>query len=84
MNLLGMDWPLRKYWKIEKNRRRTRRLRRMARTLHRGSNNEIVNSGNLPANNRNRTRLARLHLGNRNSMGSIAPNNWGSTPKSNE
>ena len=83
MNILGMDRPLRNYWKNEKNRRRTRRLRKMARTLHRKNNNGIVNSGNLPANNRNRTRLARLNLGKRNGN-SIAPNNWGSTPKSNE
>ena len=81
MNLLGMDRPLRNYWKNEQNRRRTRRLRKMAKTLHHPKNNGIVNSGNLPANNRTRTRPASLHFGNRNSM---RRNNWGNTPKSNE
>ena len=81
MNLLGMDHhrPLRNYWINEQKRRRTRRVRKMARTLRR-NNNGSVNSGNWPANNRNRTRLARLNLGKRNGN-SIAPNNWGSTPK---
>ena len=83
MNILGMDRHLRNYWKNEKNRRRTRRLRKIARTLHGKNNNGSVNSGNWPANNRNRTRLARLNLGKRNGN-SIAPNNWGSTPKSTE
>ena len=84
MNLLGMNRPLRNYWNNEKRRRRTRKIRRMARPLHRINNNGILNFRNLPPNNRNRTRVTGLKLGNRNSMGSMGSKNWGSTPKSNE
>lgn len=79
-----MDRPLRNYWNNEKRRRRTRKIRRMARPLHRINNNEILNFRNLPPNNRNRTRATGLNLGKRNSIGSIRSNNWGSTPKSTE
>lgn len=79
-----MNRPLRNYWNNEKRRRRTRKIRRMARPLHRINNNGILNFRNLPPNNRNRTRVAGLNLGKRNSIGSIHPNNWGSTPKSTE
>ena len=76
-----MSKTLRNYWNNEKKKRRSKRLRNMAKTLHR-NNNTNVSPNNWPNNHRNRTRRNGLHSPKRNN--SMRSNNWGKTPKSNE
>jgi len=72
MSLLGMDnRPLRNYWNNEKKRRRTRKLKKMARNLHNPKNNNVMT--NLPSRHG-------MNLGNNKNRNSMRSNNLGKTP----